>query len=67
MSGSYTNHRDAFEASHWTRCDSKAVNISTLSISLALAIRVILILLFLPFSALDKNRRTVVNIAKAPL
>jgi putative oxidoreductase len=34
--------------------DSKAVHMSTVSISLALAIRVVLVLLFLPFSALDK-------------
>src|SRR5215475_11229567 len=32
----------------------KAVHTSTLSISLALGIRVVLVLLFLPFSALDK-------------
>ena len=34
--------------------DSKAVPMSTVSICLALAIRVLLVLLFLPFSALDK-------------
>src|SRR3984893_9103782 len=35
-------------------CDSKAVHMSMLSIGLALAIRAVLVLLFLPFSALDK-------------
>src|SRR4029077_18439586 len=32
----------------------KAMHMSTLSIGLALAIRIVLVLLFLPFSALDK-------------
>jgi putative oxidoreductase len=39
---------------HRTSCDSKAVHMSMLSIGLALAIRAVLVLLFLPFSALDK-------------
>src|SRR6202011_5952909 len=39
---------------HRTSCDSKAVYMSMLSIGLALAIRAVLVLLFLPFSALDK-------------
>src|SRR5215831_8309468 len=41
-------------AFHRPSCHSEAVHMSTLSIGLALAIRVVLVLLFLPFSALDK-------------
>src|SRR5262245_39103496 len=39
---------------HRSSRDRKAMHMSTLAVGLALAIRIVLVLLFLPFSALDK-------------
>ncbi|MGB7012938.1 MAG: DoxX family protein, partial [Pseudolabrys sp.] len=51
---SATNAVSADFGTHRPSRDRKAMQMSTLSIGLALAIRIVLVLLFLPFSALDK-------------